>query len=114
MRPTIFINPSPDAEIYREEIFGPVVVVSSFSDEEDVVARANKSQYGLAGAVFTQDINRAMRVASAISSGTVGINCCSVFDPSVPCGGLRQSGFGRRNGKVSNISTLLDCLFVLC
>ncbi|CAG8934779.1 unnamed protein product [Penicillium salamii] len=111
MRPTIFVDPAPDAEVYQEEIFGPVVVISSFSDEEDVIARANQSKYGLAGAVFTQDINRAMRLASAISSGTIGINCCSVFDPSVPCGGLRQSGFGRRNGKVRDYSSSHDCFF---
>jgi acyl-CoA reductase-like NAD-dependent aldehyde dehydrogenase len=99
MRPTIFVDPSPDAEIIREEIFGPVVVIIGFNDEEEVIAQANNTQFGLAGAVFTQDINRALRVASAISSGTVGINCCGVLDACVPFGGYKQSGLGRELGQ---------------
>ncbi|KAJ6012325.1 hypothetical protein N7522_002680 [Penicillium canescens] len=99
MRPTIFVDPNPDAEISREEVFGPVVVIIGFTDEEEVVVQANNSRFGLSGAVFTQDINRAVRIASAISSGTVGINCCGVLDPSVPFGGYKQSGLGRELGQ---------------
>lgn len=99
MRPTIFVDPSPDAEISREEIFGPVVVIIGFNNEEEVISQANNTQFGLAGAVFTQDINRALRVASAISSGMVGVNCCGVLDASVPFGGYKQSGLGRELGQ---------------
>lgn len=99
MRPTIFVDPSPNAEISREEVFGPVVAIIGFIDEEEVIFQANNTQFGLAGAVFTQDINRGIRIASAISSGTVGINCCDVLDTSVPFGGFKQSGLGRELGQ---------------
>ncbi|KAI9930067.1 hypothetical protein MW887_011877 [Aspergillus wentii] len=81
IRPTIFTDPSPNATVHKEEIFGPVVVISGFSDEDEV------------------DINRAMRVASKITTGTVCINCCATIDPSVPFGGRGQSGWGRELGK---------------
>lgn len=74
MRPTIFVDPAPDARVYKEEIFGPVVVISEFEDEDDVISRANDTPFGLSGAVSTQDINRALRVSSRIESGTVCIN----------------------------------------
>ncbi|KAJ6050141.1 hypothetical protein N7444_006857 [Penicillium canescens] len=99
MRPTIFVDPTPNAEISREEVFGPVVAIIGFTDEEEVISQANNTQFGLAGAVFTQDINRGIRIASAISSGTVGINCCGVLDTSVPFGGFKQSGLGRELGQ---------------
>ncbi|KAJ5297265.1 uncharacterized protein N7443_008158 [Penicillium atrosanguineum] len=99
MQPTIFVDPTPDAEISREEVFGPMVIIIGFTDEEEVVAQANNTQFGLAGAIFTQDINRAVRIASAISCGTVGINCCGVLDATVPFGGYKQSGLGRELGQ---------------
>jgi acyl-CoA reductase-like NAD-dependent aldehyde dehydrogenase len=99
LRPTIFVDPAPDATVYREEIFGPVVVISEFTDEDDVVARANDTPFGLSGAVFTQDINRALRVSSRIESGTVCINCCTMVDIQVPLGGQKSSGWGRELGK---------------
>ncbi|KAH0835370.1 Aldehyde dehydrogenase [Fonsecaea pedrosoi] len=108
MTPTIFLDPVPDAKIYREEIFGPVVVVSDFSTEEDVIHRANATTFGLSGAVFTQDVNRAMRVASQITSGTVCVNCCTMVDYTVPFGGLKQSGWGRELGKVCRHIPMFD------
>ncbi|KAL4861628.1 hypothetical protein BDV12DRAFT_203828 [Aspergillus spectabilis] len=99
MRPTIFVDPSPDAKILKDEIFGPVVVVSTFTDEKEVLERANDTEFGLAGAVFTQDVNRAIRISSKIASGTVGINCCTMVDIHVPFGGYKQSGWGRELGK---------------
>lgn len=99
VQPTIFIDAESDAKIYKEEIFGPVVVINSFNDEAEVIKKANDTQYGLSGAVFTQDINRALRVAAQIKSGTVGINCCGMIDPQVPFGGFKQSGTGRELGK---------------
>jgi acyl-CoA reductase-like NAD-dependent aldehyde dehydrogenase len=100
MRPTIFVDPSPDAKILKDEIFGPVVIVSTFTDEKEVLERANDTEFGLAGAVFTQDVNRAIRISSKIASGTVGINCCTMIDIHVPFGGYKQSGWGRELGKV--------------
>ncbi|KAJ5387239.1 hypothetical protein N7509_009780 [Penicillium cosmopolitanum] len=100
IRPTIFVDPSPDATIYKEEIFGPVVVISGFTDEQTVVEKANNSKYGLHSAVFTQDINRAMRLSSKVSSGTVCINCTLMVDVGLPFGGCRQSGWGREGGKI--------------
>lgn len=99
--PTIFVDPQQDAQVYREEIFGPVVVVSTFTDEDEVLERANDTEFGLSGAVFSQDVNRALRVASKLRSGTACINCCSMLDISVPFGGYKQSGWGRELGKVS-------------
>ncbi|KAK4934927.1 hypothetical protein LTR10_023918 [Elasticomyces elasticus] len=97
--PALFIDPKPDAKIYKEEIFGPVVVVSEFTDEAEVIKRANATEFGLSGAVFSQDINRAIRVAGQIHSGAVCINCCTMFDHNVAFGGMKQSGWGRELGK---------------
>ncbi|PSN69943.1 aldehyde dehydrogenase [Corynespora cassiicola Philippines] len=99
VQPTIFVDPQPDARILTEEIFGPVVVVSEFEDEADVIARANDSKFGLSGAVYSQDINRALRVASKIQSGTMCVNCSLQGDPEVPFGGFKESGWGREYGK---------------
>ncbi|KAF5024619.1 hypothetical protein F66182_3382 [Fusarium sp. NRRL 66182] len=99
IKPTIFVDPKPDARIYKEEIFGPVVVITDFTDEDDVIARANDTQFGLSGAVFSQDINRALRVSSKIHSGTVCVNCCTMIDYVAPFGGFKSSGWGRELGK---------------
>ncbi|KAH6620282.1 Aldehyde/histidinol dehydrogenase [Boeremia exigua] len=99
IQPTIFVDPSPDAKILHEEIFGPVVVVSDFEDEADVIARVNDTPYGLSGAVYSQDINRALRVSSRIHSGTVCINSSLQVNAEVPFGGVKQSGWEREYGK---------------
>lgn len=96
--------------MYKEEIFGPVVVVNEFEDEEDVINRANDTEFGLSAAVYSQDINRAMRVASKINSGTVCINCATQNSIEVPFGGTKQSGWGRENGKVSLNPPLFLCI----
>lgn len=77
MEPTVFLNPKPDAQIYREEIFGPVSIIKTFDTEMEVISLANDTEYGLMSGVFTRDITRAMRVSSALDSGVVGINCVS-------------------------------------
>jgi acyl-CoA reductase-like NAD-dependent aldehyde dehydrogenase len=100
IRPTIFLDPKQDAKIVKEEIFGPVVAISDFTDEDEAVTRANATEFGLSGAVFTQDINRALRVAAKVQSGTMCINSCLMVDATVPFGGFKQSGWGRENGKV--------------
>lgn len=93
------MDSKPDAKIYKQEIFGPVTVVNDFEDEDEVIGRANDTEFGLSGAVFSQDINRALRVASRIHSGTVCVNCSMQNQVEVPFGGVKSSGWGRENGK---------------
>ncbi|KAK6225465.1 aldehyde dehydrogenase [Colletotrichum tabaci] len=97
--PTVFTNVTTKMRVWGEEIFGPVVVIASFKTEEDAVALANDSQYGLGAAVFTQNVERAHRVASDIESGMVWINSTQDSDPRVPFGGVKQSGIGRELGE---------------
>ncbi|KAL6229378.1 hypothetical protein BDW75DRAFT_235257 [Aspergillus navahoensis] len=99
VEPTIFLDPPDEARIYREEIFGPVLCIKTFETEAEAVSLANDTEYGLAGSVFTQDIERALRVSRAIRGGTIGINCTSVVGPQVPTGGFRISGIGRELGE---------------
>jgi aldehyde dehydrogenase (NAD+) len=101
VEPTVFTNVHPDAEIVRQEIFGPVSVLNSFKTEEEIIGIANDTNYGLMAGVFTQDINRALRVASEFDSGMVGINCVSLSFKSVPFGGTKESGLGRENGSAA-------------
>ena len=79
-------------KIVQEEIFGPVCAVIKFEDEEDVVRQANDTLYGLAAAVFTQDINRALVTGNKLKAGTVWINCVNTLEANVPFGGCKQSG----------------------
>jgi aldehyde dehydrogenase (NAD+) len=97
VEPTVFCNVPADAEISREEIFGPVSVLNTFKTEEEIVAKANDTNFGLMAGVFTQDINKALRVASDIESGMVGINCVSLCFLTAPFGGSKESGSGREN-----------------
>jgi aldehyde dehydrogenase (NAD+) len=84
--------------IAREEIFGPVVSVFAFDSVDEVVSRANASEYGLAAGVWTNDLARAHRMADALQSGSVWVNTYGNFDPSVPFGGYKASGWGREFG----------------
>ncbi|KAL1297884.1 hypothetical protein AAFC00_006405 [Neodothiora populina] len=97
--PTVFTDVKDSMKIYREEIFGPFVVVSSFKTEEEAVERANDTTYGLGSAVFTQDITKAHRVARNIEAGMVWINSSNDSDFRVPFGGVKQSGVGRELGE---------------
>ncbi|KAI6040403.1 aldehyde dehydrogenase [Pisolithus marmoratus] len=99
IQPTIFLDTKPDMRIVKEEIFGPVSVVIKFKDEEDVVYQANDTVYGLAAAVFTKDVNRAITTAHKLKAGTVWVNCYSMITPNVPFGGFKQSGIGREMGE---------------
>lgn len=99
MEPTVFLNPKDDAEIYRNEIFGPVSIIKTFETEEEVLKLANDTEYGLMSGVFTRDITRALRMSSALESGVVGINCVSLQNMQVPFGGKKQSGVGREFGE---------------
>lgn len=95
VEPTIFTDVRPDAEIFTEEIFGPVLAVTIFDTEEEAVELANATRFGLAASVFTDNIHRAHRVSNALEAGTVSINRVDALDVVTPFGGVKQSGFGR-------------------
>jgi len=101
IEPTVFTDIKPEMTIVQEEIFGPVVVVAKFSTEEELVQLANKSPYGLAAAVFSRDISRALTVANKLEAGTIWINSHSMIEVNVPFGGFKQSGVGREYGEDS-------------
>jgi aldehyde dehydrogenase (NAD+) len=101
VQPTVFDAVGEEHCIVREEIFGPVLTVMTFSDEEEAVALANRSEYGLAAGVWTRDIGRAHRLARALEAGTVWINTYHPGDAASPFGGYKQSGFGRELGEYS-------------
>jgi betaine-aldehyde dehydrogenase len=96
--PTVFADVSDEMRIAREEIFGPVMCVLAFDSEEEVVGRANATQFGLAAGVFTRDIQRAHRVIAALEAGTCWINTYNLTPIAVPFGGYKRSGIGRENG----------------
>jgi aldehyde dehydrogenase (NAD+) len=98
IKPTIFTNVNPSMKIVQEEIFGPVCVVIKFKDEEDVIKQANDTFYGLAAALFTQNLNRAINTAPSLKAGTAWITCVNSFNSNVPFGGFKQSGIGRECG----------------
>ncbi|TDZ67834.1 putative aldehyde dehydrogenase-like protein [Colletotrichum trifolii] len=97
--PTVFTNVTTKMRVWGEEIFGPVVVIASFKDEEDALRLANSTEYGLGAAVFTTNVERAHRVAAEIEAGMVWVNSTQDSDPRVPFGGVKQSGIGRELGE---------------
>ncbi|GGO80195.1 5-carboxymethyl-2-hydroxymuconate semialdehyde dehydrogenase [Wenjunlia tyrosinilytica] len=98
LQPTVFADVPPDARIFQEEIFGPVVAVAPFDNESEAVELANATQYGLAAYVWTSDLRRGHRVAHAVESGMVWINSHNVRDLRTPFGGVKASGVGREGG----------------
>jgi len=98
VQPTVLTGVKPTMTVACEEVFGPVLAVIPFDTEDEAIALANDTRYGLAGAVWTKDIHRAHRVAHAMRTGTVWINAYRVVGPDVPFGGFGLSGLGRENG----------------
>ncbi|MFF0490171.1 aldehyde dehydrogenase family protein [Nocardia sp. NPDC004068] len=99
-KPTLLANVDPDSEIAQEEVFGPVLALIPYDDEEEAVRIANNSIYGLSGAVFGADNERAKAVARRIRTGTLSVNGGNYFAPDAPFGGYKQSGIGREMGRV--------------
>jgi phenylacetaldehyde dehydrogenase len=98
VQPTVLTGTRPEMKVVREEIFGPVVVASPFSDLDEIAAQANDTPYGLGAGIWTRDISKAHALAGRIRAGTVWINCYNVFDAAMPFGGYKQSGWGREMG----------------
>jgi len=96
--PTVLYRVPPDAECVKEEIFGPVAAIQIFKGEDEVVIRANDTEYGLVAYVFTGDLKRGLRVSEQLDFGMVGLNRGLVSDPAAPFGGMKQSGLGREGG----------------
>lgn len=99
IRPSVFLDRAERACVAREEIFGPVLTVMSWTEIDELVLRANDSPYGLAAGLWTRDLRSAHRVAAQLKAGSVWINCWNVVDPASPFGGYKQSGWGREMSK---------------
>ena len=98
VNPTVFEKTQPNMEIVQAEIFGPVLVAAPFEDLDEIITRSNDTNYGLAASVWTNDINKAHKVARGLKAGTVWVNCHNIFDANAPFGGYKQSGYGREMG----------------
>jgi succinate-semialdehyde dehydrogenase/glutarate-semialdehyde dehydrogenase len=108
---TVLADVPTDARILKEEVFGPVAPITGFDTEEEGIAAANDTEYGLAAYVYTQSLDRALRVAEAIESGMVGVNRGVISDAAAPFGGIKESGFGREGG-TEGIEEYLDTKYI--
>ena len=99
VQPTVFGDVKDNMRICKEEIFGPVMQILKFKTLDEVVDRANSSEYGLAASVFTKNIDNAIQVSNNLRAGTVWVNCYDNFDVAAPFGGYKQSGYGREKGE---------------
>jgi aldehyde dehydrogenase (NAD+) len=97
--PTIFVDVDDNMRISKEEIFGPVLVVEKFSSIDEAIEKANNTNYGLGGSVFTKDSKKYLKVSQALEAGIIWVNCYNVMEPSLPFGGWKESGIGRELGE---------------
>jgi succinate-semialdehyde dehydrogenase/glutarate-semialdehyde dehydrogenase len=109
--PTVLSDVPPDADLLKEEIFGPVAPVASFESEEDAIEAANNTEYGLVAYVYTRDVKRAFRVCEGLQTGMVGLNQGIVSNPAAPFGGVKASGVGREGG-YEGINEYLETKYV--
>jgi succinate-semialdehyde dehydrogenase/glutarate-semialdehyde dehydrogenase len=109
--PTVLTGVPTDARLRDSELFGPVAPVFTFSDEQQAIADANNTEYGLASYVYTRNLKRALRVCEALQTGMVGLNQGMVSNPQAPFGGVKQSGFGRE-GSYEGIEEYLEDKYV--
>lgn len=110
--PTVMMNVPADARLAHEEIFGPVAPIFAFDTEDELIARANDTEYGLAAYIYTRDISKGMRVASKVESGMIGLNRGLVSDPAAPFGGVKQSGLGREGGRHHGIAEFMEAKYI--
>jgi succinate-semialdehyde dehydrogenase/glutarate-semialdehyde dehydrogenase len=109
--PTVLTNVPEDAVMRREEIFGPVAPIATFETEEEAIAAANDTEFGLVSYVFTRDLDRALRVCERLETGMIGLNQGIVSNPAAPFGGVKQSGLGREGGRLG-IEEFLETKYV--
>jgi succinate-semialdehyde dehydrogenase/glutarate-semialdehyde dehydrogenase len=109
--PTVLTDVPEDARLLKEEIFGPVAPVRGFDDEDEAIAAANDTEYGLVAYVYTSDLKRALRVVERLETGMVGLNQGMVSNAAAPFGGIKQSGFGREGGS-EGIEEYLETKYV--
>lgn len=99
IEPTVFSDVNDNMTIAKEEIFGPVMSILKFKDIDEVIQRANNSNYGLGAGLVTKNIDNAIKISNALRAGTVYVNCYDVFDANTPFGGFKDSGIGRELGE---------------
>lgn len=110
--PTVLTDVPREAEMAHEEVFGPVAPISRFESEDEVIALANDTEYGLAAYVYTRDVGRGLRVAGRIESGMIALNRGLVSDPAAPFGGVKQSGLGREGGQHHGIAEFMEAKYI--
>jgi len=109
--PTVLTYVTPNARLLKEEIFGPVAPVTTFSSDDEAVAMANDTEYGLVAYLYTRDLSRALRVVERLETGMVGLNRGMVSNPAAPFGGVKESGIGREGGR-EGIEEYLETKYV--
>ncbi len=106
--PTLLVNVKPNMQLYHEETFGPVVACYRFGEDEEAIAMANDTHYGLASYLFTESMSKSWKIAEALEAGSIGVNTCDVVNESLPFGGWKESGIGREGGAIGGLDSFLE------